>query len=65
MQSAEAGWMDSSPRLKAASSLVGENVRVGFGKDVSRDVVFNEEQASQLGKLREEARKGGGLNLKE
>ena len=61
MRSAEAGWMDSSPTSKSASSLIGENVRVGFGKDVSRDFVFNEEQASQLGKLREEARRGGGL----
>jgi len=31
----------------------------GFGKDVSSDVTFNEEQQGQLSKLREEAEKAG------
>lgn len=30
-----------------------------FGKDVSSDVTFNEEQQGQLSKLREEAEKAG------
>jgi hypothetical protein len=33
-----------------------------FGKDVSNDVVFNEEQERQLEKLREEAAKAAGRN---
>eukprot|EP00804_Cyclotella_cryptica_P020774 CCRYP_016604-RA/>CCRYP_016604-RA protein AED:0.09 eAED:0.09 QI:206/1/1/1/1/1/2/145/136 len=66
-QSAEAGLMDS-PSLQSGSSLLQENGqkhRSGFGKDVTREVTFNEEQESQLRKLREEAIKGGALNLKE
>lgn len=59
-----------SPSLQSASSLLRENDgqnknRSGFGKDVSRDVILNEEQESQLRKLREEAIKGSGLNWKE
>jgi hypothetical protein len=35
------------------------NNKPSFGKDVSREVSFSEEQRDQLGKLREEAAKAG------
>jgi len=36
-----------------------QNAGSFFGKDMSKDVAFNEEQQSQLGKLREEAANAG------
>jgi hypothetical protein len=59
-QSQQNGLVDSSPPSHSSSALSknGHNNH-GFGRDVSRDVVFNEEQESQLGKLKEEAKRAG------
>ena len=48
-QSMEVGLIDNNT----------SNNKPSFGKDVSREVSFSEEQRDQLGKLREEAAKAG------
>ena len=69
----DAGLVDSSPLTSSrqhnnANNMNGQNsssnVTInrhsrGFGKDVSSDVTFNDEQKGQLSKLREEAVKAG------
>jgi hypothetical protein len=68
----EAGLVDTSSSSRHqhhqgnnndTSNMNGQNSNNrqsrGFGKDVSSDVTFNEEQQGQLSKLREEAEKAG------
>lgn len=60
-QSMAAGLVDSSSMgSSSASAKSSKNNVARFGKDVSDNLVFNEEQGRQLGKLREEALKGEG-----
>ena len=57
-QMVDAGLVNLSPQQNNGQDSKS-NGR-GFGKDVSAEITFNDEQKSQLSKLREEAMKAGG-----
>lgn len=59
----DAGLVNLSPQQHNGINNNGQDSKSngrGFGKDVSAEITFNDEQKSQLSKLREEAMKAGG-----
>mmetsp|Transcript_23864 Transcript_23864/g.39332 ORF Transcript_23864/g.39332 Transcript_23864/m.39332 type:complete len:132 (-) Transcript_23864:538-933(-) len=54
-QLVDAALIDSAPQQHGSNSNQTIKRKKGFGRDVSADVAFNDEQKEQLQKLREEA----------
>lgn len=51
----DAALIDTAPQPHGDNANNTINKKKGFGKDVSTDVPFNDEQKEQLQKLKEEA----------